>query len=75
MDTIKKDIIPLGGKQRLSILQTATPICADDLVEKIKQDKSWISTTFPAIIQYPKNMELWQQYFSLYDAECVDTDG
>lgn len=75
IETIKKDIEPLGGKERLSILQTATPICEGDLVEKIKNDKSWTTTTFPAVIQFPKNMDLWSEYFALYDAECVDSNG
>ena len=61
LSTIKKDIIPLGGKERLSILQTATPIAPDDLVDKIKGDKSWITTIYPAIIKYPKNMSLWEK--------------
>lgn len=71
MDTIKKDIIPLAGKERLSIIQTATPICGEDLVEKIQQDKSWKTTCFPSIISYPTNNELWEQYFKIYDAELT----
>ena len=53
VDIIKKDVIPLAGKERLSILQTGTPICPDDLIEKIKQDKSWSTSIYPAIISYP----------------------
>ena len=44
-------------------------------MDKIKQDKSWTTTTFPAVIQFPKNMDLWSEYFALYDAECVDSNG
>jgi hypothetical protein len=75
LELINKDIIPLGGKERLSILQTATPICPDDLVDKIKSDKSWVTMTFPAIIQFPKRMEMWQEYFTIFDSECVDNGG
>ena len=32
MDIINKDVMPLAGKERLSVLQTATPIVPDDLV-------------------------------------------
>lgn len=32
MEIINKDVLPLAGKERLSVLQTATPICPDDLV-------------------------------------------
>lgn len=72
MEIIQKDVIPLAGKERLSILQTATPICPDDLVEKIKGDKSWKTTIFPAIIKYPTRMELWDEYFRLFQQEQVD---
>jgi len=75
MEAINKDIIPLSGKERLSILQTATPIAPDDLVEKIKQDKSWRTTIFPAIIDFPKNLELWNEYFKMWDDENVAETG
>lgn len=74
IDTIKKDIIPLAGKDRLSIIQTATPICSDDLVERIKEDKTWKTTLFPAIISYPINKDLWKEYFKLYDAELMEEE-
>lgn len=32
LDIIKSDVIPLAGKQRISLLQTFTPIRVDDLV-------------------------------------------
>ena len=72
LSLIRKDIIPLGGKERLSILQTATPIVPDDLVDKIKADKSWITTIYPAIIKYPKDMSLWEKYFQMFDRENLE---
>lgn len=75
MEAINKDIIPLSGKERLSVLQTATPIAPDDLVEKIKQDKSWRTTIFPAVIEFPKNIELWNEYFKMWDEENVAETG
>ena len=75
VDAINKDIIPLAGKQRLSILQTATPIEPDDLVDRLKHDKSWITTLYPAIMQFPKDLQrddsLWKQYFDIYDKELA----
>ena len=60
LDIIRKDIQGLGGKERLSILATATPILPDDLAEQLKADaKTWKTTTYPAIIRYPDNMALW----------------
>jgi len=75
MTLIKKDVMNLGGKERLSILQTATPICPDDLVEKFKNDINWKTTTFKAIEKFPKDLKsknsLWSQYFKLFDAESI----
>lgn len=73
LSIIKKDVMCLGGKQRLSILQTATPICPEDLVERIKADLNWKTTTFPGIIHFPTNNDLWDQYFKMYDLE-LSTD-
>lgn len=72
MDIINKDVMPLAGEERLSVLQTATPIVSDDLVQKIKENKAWKTSVYPAIIQYPTNMKLWDKYFNLYNTELVE---
>lgn len=72
MDIITKDVIPMAGKQRISLLATQTPLCADDLVEKLKKDKHWVTQQFPAIMSFPTNMDLWKRYFNLYDEELVN---
>lgn len=75
MTLIRKDVMNLGGKERLSILQTATPICPEDLVEKFKNDINWKTTIFKAIEKYPSEYKkkdgLWSQYFKLFDAESI----
>lgn len=71
MEAINKDIIPLAGKERLSILNCATPIAVGDLVDKIKEDPSWKTMTFPAIMRMPDNMGLWDEYFQIWDKENV----
>ena len=71
LTVIRKDIMPLGGKERLSILQTATPIMPSDAVEQLSNDKSWIVQTYKAIEKFPNDMELWKEYFRLYDAESA----
>lgn len=50
MEIIHKDIMNLGGKERLSILQTFTPICEGDVVDKIRSDSNWTTTVYPALI-------------------------
>ena len=75
MTLVRKDVMNLGGKERLSILQTATPICPEDLVEKFKNDINWKTTIFKAIEKFPKEYKkkdgLWSQYFKLFDAESI----
>ena len=75
LDTIQSDIIPLAGKSRLSILQTFTPIFPDDLVQKIKDDSNWSTTIYPAIISMPNHLDLWEQYFKMYNEESVTEVG
>ena len=60
---IREDIMPLGGKERLSILQTATPIFPDDAVQQLQRDKSWIVSTYKAVERFPTKMDLWKEYF------------
>lgn len=75
MSLIRKDVMNLGGKERLSILQTATPIQPEDLVEKFKNDINWKTTIFKAVEKFPKEYKkkdgLWSQYFKLFDAESI----
>lgn len=75
IDIINKDIIPLAGKERLSILQTATPIVPEDLVDKLRNDLNWKTTIYPAIMKFPKNMKLWDEYFKMFDNEIVEEKG
>ena len=76
---IRKDILGLGGKRRISCICCQTPICADDLTAKIAQDKkNWKTIKFPAIERFPRDIlehpddGLWAQYFRMYDAENLE---
>lgn len=73
-ETIRKDIYPMAGKNRLSIIQTATQILPEDLVAKIKADKAWTTTIFPSVISFPTNEKLWEEYFKMWDEECLTED-
>ena len=75
LDTIKGDIIPLAGKTRLSVLQTFTPIYPEDVVAKIIEDPNWTTTIYPAIMSMPKRMDLWEEYFTKFNAESVAEVG
>lgn len=77
LNIIKKDVMNLAGKGKLAVLQTATPICPEDLTEKIAADTNWKTTKFPSIIKWPTDIiekgdkGLWGQYFKIYDKENV----
>ena len=76
LSLINKDVLNLGGKERLSILQTATPIMPDDLVEKIRGNVNWRTTIYKAIEAWPADMRrgddsLWKRYFDIYDRESM----
>lgn len=47
----------LSSKGKLAVLMTSTPICADDLCQKIENDVSWKTTKYKAIISYPNDMQ------------------
>ena len=72
---IQKDVFNLSGKGKIQVLQTGTPISADDLVERIMHDRNWKVTKYPAIIKFPTDIEenpdngLWTEYFRIYDEE------
>ena len=77
MELIKKDVMNLSSKGKLAVLMTSTPICADDLCQKIENDVSWKTTKYKAIIAYPNDIQkygndgLWGQYFKIFDKENV----
>ena len=75
INIIQKSVLNLGGKGKIAVLQAATPITSDDIVERLRHDKAWKTTIYPAIIKWPTdilkhpNDGLWKKYFDLYDEE------
>lgn len=75
LDFIRKDVINLSSGKKLAVLMTSTPICSDDLCQKIEADPNWRTTKFRAVIKWPRDIVkngdggLWGQYFQLYDSE------
>jgi len=45
----------LNGKGKLAVLACLTPICVDDLADKISKDKYWTTLKYPAVISWPKD--------------------
>lgn len=75
MSIINKGVLNLGGKGKVAVLQAATPIASEDIVDRIRHDKAWKTTVFPAIIKWPLDILKhptdghWKKYFDLYDEE------
>lgn len=78
MTIIKKDIMNLSSKGKLAVLMTSTPLCPEDLCEKIENDISWKTTKYPAVLNWPTDLDkhpedgLWAQYFKKFDAELAE---
>jgi len=78
LELIKKDVMNLSSKGKLAVLMTSTPICPEDLCEKIEQDINWKTTKYPALIKWPKDIiekgddGLWAKYFKMFDAENAE---
>ena len=78
MTIIKKDIMNLSSKGKLAVLMTSTPLVPEDLCEKIENDIVWKTTKYPAVIEWPIDVEkhpedgLWAQYFKKFDAELAE---
>ena len=72
---INKDIMNLSSGRKLAVLMTSTPICCEDLCERIEKDVSWKTIKFKAMMSWPKDIEengdsgLWGRYFQIYDTE------
>lgn len=75
-EKIQKELLPLAGKQRLSVIMTATPISNICLVSTyIKESPEWKLKTIPSILSFPKKMEMWDEYFKVWNRECVEDIG
>lgn len=76
-DIINKDILNLSSKGKLAVIMTSTPLCPEDLCEKIENDPAWKTTKYPAVISWPDDWEndrdggLWARYFKMFDQENV----
>ena len=53
LSIINKSVLNVGGKGKVAVLQTATPIAPEDLVDRLSHDKAWKVTKYPAIIRWP----------------------
>ena len=78
-DIINKDIMNLSSKGKLTVVMTSTPLCPDDLCDKIENDVNWKTTKYKAIMRWPNDMNekredgLWARYFRIFDEENINS--
>lgn len=69
---IRRTILNLGGKRKISVLMTSTPIESGDLSETFAADPEWKTTTYRAFEAWPtewikRGMDgLWGEYIRTY---------
>lgn len=77
LDIVHKSVLNLGGSNsKINCTMTSTPIAPDDLTQRLKQDPGWSCVTFPAVINWGRDMtendgRVWDQYWDMYDDESV----
>ena len=72
---VRHSFLNLGGREKLAVIMTSTPIQPDDLSETFANDPAWKTVTFKAFDQWPTEWEkrrdegLWGEYKRIYQRE------
>src|SRR5262249_32263265 len=62
-----------AGSHSTHIINLATALHREALALVLHRTAGWVSRNFPAIVEWPTNMQLWEQWESIYcDAENED---
>lgn len=70
---LKKTIMPLGAAgEKLDIIYIGTILHYDSVLNRTLDNPAWRSARFKAVIKYPDNMALWDEWEALYHAKRVD---
>ncbi len=55
-----------AGTKRTNIINLSTAMHRDDLAMQLEKTAGWRSKRFSSIIQWPKNMSLWEEWEAIY---------
>ena len=67
---LNKTIMPLGAAgEKMDIIYIGTILHYDSVLNRTLNDPAWRSARFRAIIRYPDNMALWDEWECLYQAK------
>lgn len=74
-DWIQKAVEKLGGPgEKVDILYIGTILHYDSVLSRILKTKGWKNRIFKAILRYPDNMALWEEWEAIYLNEKGDDD-
>nr|WP_224053884.1 phage terminase large subunit [Moraxella osloensis] len=70
---LKKTIMPLGAAgEKLDIIYIGTILHHDSVLNRTLDNPAWRSARFKAILKFPDNMALWDEWEALFKAKRLD---
>lgn len=67
---LKKTIMPLGAAgEKLDIIYIGTILHYDSVLSRTLNNPAWVAARFKAIIKWPDNMALWDEWEMLYQSK------
>lgn len=70
---LKKTIMPLGAVgEKLDIIYIGTILHHDSVLNRTLDNPAWRSARFKAILKFPDNMTLWDEWEALFKAKRLD---
>ncbi|STZ07205.1 phage uncharacterized protein, C-terminal domain [Moraxella caprae] len=70
---LTKTIMPLGAAgEKFDIIYIGTILHYDSVLNRTLNNAGWESARFKAIIQWPENMALWDEWECLYKSKQID---
>lgn len=72
-DWLKKTVMPLGSAgEKMDIVYIGTILHYDSVLNRTLNNAGWQSARFKAIVKYPDNMTLWDEWEAFYQSKQMD---
>lgn len=65
-------IIPLGIEKQVNIAIVGTVLNPDDTTQRIAKTPGWSYRKYPAVVAWPKRMDLWQRWAEIFKEQTID---
>ncbi|MDO1509952.1 MULTISPECIES: phage terminase large subunit [unclassified Neisseria] len=70
MEWVNKAVLPLGAAgEKFDVLYVGTILHYDSVLNRVLANPFWTSRRFQAIIKWPENMDLWDEWETIYKHE------